>query len=54
MKLLTCEQVGEILLFQPQKIRKMIIAGEIPALKIGGEYRIKAEELTKYLEMVAV
>lgn len=50
MKLLTCKQVGEILLFSPKKIRKMLAEGEIPSVKIGGEYRVIEKELMNYIE----
>lgn len=49
MKLLRTEQVGEILSFSPKKIRQMIMNGEIPSLKIGGEYRVKEEDLLTYI-----
>lgn len=50
MKLLTAQQVGEILLFSPRKVRKMLADGEIPSVKIGGEYRVIEKELMNYLE----
>jgi excisionase family DNA binding protein len=50
MKLLTAQQVGEILLFSPRKIRKMLADGEIPSMKIAGEYRVNEKELVNYLE----
>jgi len=49
MKLLTTEEVGKILSFSPKKVRKMITTGELPALKIGTEYRIQEDELNHYL-----
>ena len=49
MKLLTSHQVGEILLFSPRKVRKMLADGEIPSVKIGGEYRVIERELMNYL-----
>ena len=54
MKLLKTEEVGEILSFSPKKIRKMIAAGELPALKIGGEYRIRQEDLQNYVDGLSV
>lgn len=54
MKLLTCKQVGEILLFSPRKVRQMLADGEIPSVKIGGEYRVKEQELENYLETGAI
>lgn len=49
MKLLTVKQVGEVLLFSPRKVRKMLADGEIPSVKIGGEYRVIEQELINYL-----
>lgn len=54
MKLLKTEEVGEILSFSPKKIRKMIAAGELPALKIGGEFRIRQEDLQNYVDGLSV
>ncbi len=49
MKLLTTEQVGELLSFSPKTIRKMINSGEIPSVKIGGEFRVIEQELFNYI-----
>ena len=54
MKLLKTEEVGKILSFSPKKIRKMIAAGELPALKIGGEFRIRQEDLQNYVDGLSV
>jgi len=54
MKLLNTRIAGEILSFSPKKVRKMIDTGELPAVKIGGEYRIREEDLKKYVENLVV
>lgn len=54
MKLLKTEEVGQILSFSPKKIRKMISTGELPALKIGGEFRIRQEDLENYVDGLSV
>ena len=54
MKLLKTEEVGKILSFSPKKIRKMIATGELPALKIGGEFRIRQEDLQNYVDGLSV
>ena len=54
MKLLKTEEVGQILSFSPKKIRKMIATGELPALKIGGEFRIRQEDLQNYVDGLSV
>ena len=54
MKLLKTEEVGKILSFSPKKIRKMIASGELPALKIGGEFRIRQEDLQNYVDGLSV
>lgn len=50
MRLLRTEEVGAILSFSPRKIRKMLSEGEIPSVKIGGEYRVIEKELQNYIE----
>ena len=54
MKLLTTEEVGKILSFSPKTIRKMINSGEIPSVKIGGEFRVIEKELYNYIESQGV
>lgn len=50
MKLLRTEEVAKILSFSPRKIRGMLASGEIPSVKIGGEYRIEETELENYIK----
>lgn len=41
----TVYEVAELLKFHHQTIRRMIRAGELPAKKLGKEWRIKKEDL---------
>jgi excisionase family DNA binding protein len=50
MKLLRTEEVAKILSFTPKKVRQMLAAGEIPSVKIGGEYRVIDIELNNFIE----
>ena len=50
MKLLTTKAAAEALSFSPKKIRKMIGTGELMAYRIGGEFRIREEDLISALD----
>jgi len=50
VKLLRTEEVAKILSFSPRKVRQMFADGEIPSVKIGGEYRIEESELENYIK----
>lgn len=50
MKLLTTKAAAEALSFSPKKIRKMIGTGELVAYRIGGEFRIREEDLISVLD----
>jgi len=50
IKLLRTEEVAKILSFTPKKVRQMLASGEIPSVKIGGEYRVIDIELNNYIE----
>lgn len=50
MKLLTTKAAAEALSFSPKKIRKMIGTGELVAYRIGGEFRIREEDLIAVLD----
>lgn len=50
MKLLRTEEVAKILSFTPKKVRQMLASGEIPSVKIGGEYRVIDIELNNFIE----
>ena len=48
--LYTVEQVGRILKFAPGTVRRMIDEGELKAIKIRGQWRIKREDLQDYID----
>jgi len=50
VKLLTTKAAAEALSFSPKKIRKMIGTGELMAYRIGGEFRIREEDLISVVD----
>lgn len=50
MRLLRTEEVSKILSFSPRKVRQMFADGELPSVKIGGEYRIDESELENFIK----
>jgi excisionase family DNA binding protein len=50
LNLLTTKAAAEVLSFSPKKIRKMIGTGEPVAYRIGGEFRIREEDLIPVLD----
>lgn len=49
MGYLNTNQIGAILGFQGRTIREMCRKGEIPAIEVGGEYRIEKREFREWL-----
>lgn len=49
MRVLTPEQVAEILQLSIRKIYAMLKSGELPAKKIGSQWRILESELEEYM-----
>lgn len=49
-ELYSVEQVGRILKFAPGTIRRMIDEGELKAIKIRGQWRVKREDLQDYID----
>jgi excisionase family DNA binding protein len=47
---LSTAEVAAILRFKPRTIRAMCATGELPAIQVRGEYRIKRSDLEKWLE----
>lgn len=43
------KEVAEILKTSRQQVRKMILVEELPAVKVGREWRITAESLQEFL-----
>lgn len=50
MKLLTTEEVAEILKVDVESVRRFISSGRITAFKVGREWRIKEEDLKVFIE----
>lgn len=50
MEVYTTEEVADMLRVSPSMIRSLIRKKELPALKIGSEYRITKEDLDKFLQ----
>lgn len=50
-QVLTVKEVAVLLKTTRQQIRKMIQAGELPAVKVGREWRILEEQIQNLLTM---
>lgn len=48
--LLTLKEVAKLLRLSPQTLYKMLEQGEIPAVKIGSQWRFDREQLKSWLE----
>lgn len=49
-KLLTVSEIAELFRTTRQQVRKMLRNGEIPAVKVGREWRIPQEYLEEFIE----
>ena len=49
-RLLSTEQVAEVLAVKPKTVRRWIASGELPAVKLHRQWRIRAHELERLLE----
>jgi excisionase family DNA binding protein len=49
MELYTLEEVAQILKVSVQTVRKIVTSGELPSVKIRGQYRIRKEDLEDYI-----
>lgn len=49
LEVYSVKEVAEILKTSRQQVRKMILAEELPAVKVGREWRIAAEHLQNFL-----
>ena len=49
-KLLTYKTAAELLDCSASKVQKMVLAGEIPFLKVGNETRIRQQDLEDWIE----
>ena len=48
---MTPKEVGDYLKISTQAVRKMLISGELPALKLNGKYKIVKKILDKWMVM---
>src|ERR1700694_3470904 len=49
-RLLTTEEVAELLRIDPVTVRRLIMRGELTAYRIAGEYRFAPSDVEKFLE----
>src|SRR5258708_16707739 len=49
-RLLTTEEVAELLRIDPVTVRRLIMRGELTAYRIAGEYRFTPADVEKFLE----
>jgi excisionase family DNA binding protein len=49
-QLLTAAEVADQLRVSTMTIYRLIRSGELPAVRVGRNYRVRAEDLTAYLE----
>jgi excisionase family DNA binding protein len=49
-ELLTAKEVARILHRHPYTVKRMMREGKIPAHLIGGAYRVKREDLDRFIE----
>jgi excisionase family DNA binding protein len=48
-EVLTINEVAELLRFDPRSVRRMIHSGSLPAVRVGGRWRIYRDELNSSL-----
>ena len=53
-QLLTAAEVAEQLRVSTMTIYRLIRSGELPAVRVGRNYRVRVEDLTAYLEAQVV
>lgn len=53
LRLLTIRDVSQILQISSQTLYKMIEAGEIPAIRIGNQWRFEEEQLYQWIRQSA-
>ena len=47
---LTPQDIADTLKISVQKVRNMVRAGELPAIKVGRQWRVRKADFEKYLE----
>ena len=50
LKVLTVEQTAELLQVSQRTVNRMIQDKKLPAFKVGGQWRVRESQLTKWLE----
>lgn len=48
--LLTVAEVAQILRVAPVTVRRMILSGELPGVKIGNQWRVRADDLRRLMQ----
>jgi excisionase family DNA binding protein len=48
-RLLSTEEVAEILAVTPKTVRRWIASGDLPAVKVHRQWRVRADELERFL-----
>jgi excisionase family DNA binding protein len=49
-RLLKIEEVAEILRVHESTVRRLIASGEVPAHRVGSQWRIRSDELDFYID----
>jgi excisionase family DNA binding protein len=49
-RLMTTEEVSELLRIDPVTVRRLIMRGELTAYRVAGEYRFTPTDLEKFME----
>ncbi|MFN8474897.1 MAG: helix-turn-helix domain-containing protein [Anaerolineae bacterium] len=47
---LTPKEIAQLLKLHEETIRRYLRSGELPAIKLGGVYRVKREDLEEFLK----
>ncbi len=50
IRLLTLSEAAALLHVSTRTLQRMIRSGELPALKVGGQWRVRESQLTQWIE----
>lgn len=50
IRLLTLNEAAELLQVSTRTLQRMIYSGEMPALKVGGQWRVREAQLRQWVE----
>ena len=50
LRLLTLPEAAELLHVSTRTLQRMIRRNELPALKVGGQWRVRESQLTKWIQ----